>query len=93
MGTGLEMTLIAAVVLGGTSTAGGSGSIVGTVIGAFILSMISPAINYLGISPNWSDAVKGAIIIISVVVSGARHIKRKRVIEPLTEKQLRKEAA
>ena len=80
MGSGLEMTFIAAVVLGGTSTAGGSGKIIGTVIGAFILAMISPAINYLGISPNWSDAIKGAIISISVLVTAARYIKKKRVI-------------
>lgn len=80
MGSGLEMTFIASVVLGGTSTDGGSGKIFGTVIGAFILAMIAPAINYLGISPNWSDAIKGAIIIISVVVSAAKNIKKKRVI-------------
>lgn len=80
MGSGLEMTFIAAVVLGGTSTAGGSGKIQGTIIGAVILAMISPAINYLGISPNWSDAVKGAIIIISVVASSAKYLKKKRVI-------------
>lgn len=80
MGSGLEMTVIAAVVLGGTSTDGGSGRLIGTVIGAFILAMIAPAINYLGISPNWSDAIKGAIIIISVVVSAAKNIKKKRVI-------------
>ncbi len=80
MGSGLEMTFIAAVILGGTSTSGGSGKIIGTVIGAFILCMISSAINYLGISPNWSDAIKGAIIIISVVVSALKYIKRKRKI-------------
>lgn len=81
MGTGLEMTFIAAVVLGGTSTAGGSGKILGTVIGAFILALVSPAINYLGISPDWSDAVKGAIIIISVVVTAAKYIQKRRVID------------
>lgn len=86
MGSGLEMTFIAAVVLGGTSTAGGSGKLIGTVIGAFILSMIAPAINYLGISPNWSDAIKGAIIIISVVVSAAKNFKKKRVIVSNSEK-------
>ena len=80
MGSGLEMTFIAAVVLGGTSTAGGSGRILGTVFGAFILAMIAPAINYLGISPNWSDAVKGIIIIGSVVASAAKGFKKKRVI-------------
>ncbi|MDY3919160.1 MAG: ABC transporter permease [Candidatus Limivivens sp.] len=80
MGTGMEMTFIAAVVLGGTSSAGGSGRLIGTVIGAFILSIVSPAINFLGISPNWADAVKGAIILISVVVSASKNIKRKRVV-------------
>lgn len=83
MGSGLEMTFIAAVVLGGTSTAGGSGKILGTVIGAFILAMIAPAINYLGISPNWSDAIKGAIIIISVLVTATKYIKKKRVISTI----------
>ena len=81
MGAGLEMTLIAAVVLGGTSTSGGSGRIIGTVIGAFILAMIAPAINYLGISPNWAEAVKGTIIIASVVISGAKYLKKKRVVD------------
>lgn len=80
MGTGMEMTFIAAVVLGGTSSAGGSGKLEGTIIGALILAMVAPAITYLGISSNWSDAVKGAIILLSVVVSEAKNIKRKRVI-------------
>ena len=80
MGSGLEMTFIAAVVLGGTSSAGGSGKVIGTVIGAFILSLISPAINYIGISPDWADAIKGAIIIVSVVASAAKNFKKKRVI-------------
>ena len=69
MGSGIEMTLIAAVVLGGTSIAGGSGKISGTILGAFILSIISPAMNYIGLSSDWSDAVMGAIILISVIVS------------------------
>lgn len=81
MGSGIEMTLIAAVILGGTSTAGGSGKVLGTVFGTLILSIISPAINYLGISPNWSDAIKGAIIIASVVVGAFNYIKKKRVIK------------
>ena len=79
MANGKEMTFIAAVVLGGTSTAGGSGKLIGTVIGAFILSLVSPAINYLGISPDWSDAIMGGIIILSVVAS-AVNIKKKRRI-------------
>lgn len=78
MGSGLEMTFIAAVVLGGTSISGGSGKILGTVFGALILSIISPAINYLGISPDWSDAIQGIIIIISVVIAAIRFVKRKK---------------
>ena len=80
MGTGLEMTFIAAVVLGGTSTAGGSGKLTGTIIGALILAMIAPAINYMKISPDWSDAVKGAIIIVSVLAASLKEAKKKRVI-------------
>lgn len=69
MGSGLEMTFIACVVLGGTSISGGRGKVQGTVLGAIILSLISPAINYLGISPDWSDAIMGVIIIVAVIIS------------------------
>lgn len=81
MGSGLEMTFIAAVVLGGTSISGGSGKILGTVFGALILSIISPAINYLGISPDWSEAIQGIIIIVSVVISAIRFVKKKKLIK------------
>ena len=77
MGSGLEMTFIAAVVLGGTSVAGGSGKLLGTVFGAAVLSIIAPATNYLGISSDWSDAIMGAIIIFAVVVSALRLEGRK----------------
>lgn len=80
MGSGLEMTLIAAVVLGGTNTAGGSGKVIGTVIGALILAIVTPAVNYLGISANWSDAIKGIIIIVSVVLNALRDVEKKRDI-------------
>lgn len=80
MASGLEMTFIAAVVLGGTSIAGGSGKILGTVFGALILSIISPAINYLGISSDWSDAIMGIIIIVSVILGAMKFIKRKKII-------------
>jgi ribose transport system permease protein len=79
MGTGLEMTFIAAVVLGGTSTAGGSGKLIGTVLGALILSIIAPAINYLGISSDWSDAIMGIIIIVAVVVGVIKFKQRKLI--------------
>lgn len=80
MGSNLEMTFIAAVVLGGTSTDGGTGKVIGTVIGALILSMITSATNYLGISSDWSDAIKGAIIIASVIVSSKSVGQKKRIL-------------
>jgi ribose/xylose/arabinose/galactoside ABC-type transport system permease subunit len=79
MGAGIEMVLIAAVVLGGTSPAGGKGRIVGTIIGAFILAIITPAINYMKISPDWSDAVTGAIILVSMVVNAFNFKKRRKI--------------
>lgn len=78
MGSGLEMTFIAAVVLGGTSVSGGSGKLLGTVFGAAVLSVISPAVNYLGISSDWSDAIMGAIIIIAVIVSAMQSFRGKK---------------
>lgn len=84
MANGMEMTFIAAVVLGGTSTAGGSGKLLGTVIGALILASVSPAINFLGISPDWSDAIMGVIIIASVV-SGTLRVHKKKSAAPVAE--------
>jgi ribose/xylose/arabinose/galactoside ABC-type transport system permease subunit len=78
MGSGLAMTFIAAVVLGGTSIAGGSGKVLGTVLGALILSIISPAVTYLGISSDWSDAIMGTIIIVSVIVGAMKYVAKKR---------------
>lgn len=81
MGSGLEMIFIAAVVLGGTSVSGGSGKLIGTVLGALILSLIAPAANYLGISPDWSDAITGTVIIVAVIVgaiSGVSKVRSKK---------------
>lgn len=78
MGAGMEMTFIAAVVVGGTSVTGGRGSILGTAFGAFLLSIISPALYHLGVSDSWSTAVMGAIIIIAVAVSAVKGVKYKK---------------
>jgi ribose/xylose/arabinose/galactoside ABC-type transport system permease subunit len=69
MGMGLEMQFIAAALLGGTSVAGGRGTVLGTVFGTLILSIIAPASNYLGINPDYSDLVTGIIIVFSVVIN------------------------
>lgn len=75
MGAGMEMTFIAAVVVGGTSVTGGSGNLLGTAFGALLLSIISPALYHLGVSDSCSTAVMGAIIIIAVTVSAMKGIR------------------
>lgn len=67
-----ELDAIAAVVIGGTSLAGGRGSIWGTVIGALILGIINNMLNLLGVSPYLQGLVKGAVILIAVLMQYKR---------------------
>jgi ribose transport system permease protein len=62
-----ELDSIAAVVIGGTSLAGGRGSIWGTVIGAIILGIINNMLNMLGVSPYLQGTVKGFVILVAVL--------------------------
>jgi rhamnose transport system permease protein len=71
-GLGLEMKVIAAVVIGGSSITGGHGRIAGTVLGVILLGMIGPALTYLGISAYWERAIHGAIILTAVAMDGFR---------------------
>ena len=72
MGTGLELEVIAAVVVGGTSLFGGSGRIFGTLIGAFIIAVMRTGMNQLNFKDPVQDMVLGAIIIIAVLLDRAR---------------------
>ncbi|MBU3892926.1 ribose ABC transporter permease [Serratia rubidaea] len=67
-GTGYELDAIAAVVLGGTSLAGGKGRIVGTLIGALILGFLNNGLNLLGISSYYQMIVKAVVILLAVLV-------------------------
>jgi ribose transport system permease protein len=71
-----NLDAIAAVVIGGTSLFGGTGSILGTVIGAFIPTVLRYGFTIQGISSFWQDVVVGAIIIIAVLFD---QIRRRRV--------------
>jgi ribose transport system permease protein len=75
-GIGFELDAIAAVVLGGTSIAGGRGSIVGTLIGALTLGVLNNGLNLMGVSPYTQKILKGAIIILSVLASTWRRRDR-----------------
>jgi rhamnose transport system permease protein len=78
-GVGLEMKVIAAVVVGGTSVAGGSGSVAGTVLGVVLLAAIGPALTFLGVSAYWERAIQGGIILLAIAVDGLRHSAHTRV--------------
>jgi ribose transport system permease protein len=67
-GFGIEMDAIGAVLLGGASLNGGSGTIRGTVIGVLILGLIANGLNLLGVNPLLRDGVKGAIILLAILI-------------------------
>ena len=66
LGQGYELEAIAAVVIGGTSLSGGEGSILGTIIGAFIMSVLTNGLRILSIPQEWQTVVIGVIVILAV---------------------------
>jgi len=71
-GLGLEMKVIASVVVGGAAITGGRGTIAGTVLGVTLLGAIGPALTFLGVSAQWERAVQGLIILAAVTVDALR---------------------
>lgn len=67
-GTGYELDAIAAVVLGGTSLAGGVGKITGTALGAIIIGVLGNALNLLDVSSYYQMMIKAAVILIAVLI-------------------------
>ena len=66
LGAGYELEAIAAVVIGGTSLSGGQGTILGTVIGAFIISTLTNGLRILSVPQEWQMVVTGVIVILAV---------------------------
>jgi ribose transport system permease protein len=77
LGLGYELEAIAAVVIGGTSLAGGRGTILGTLIGALIMSVLTNGLRVLSVAPEWQTVVTGAIIIIAVYADQMRRREAK----------------
>jgi erythritol transport system permease protein len=67
-GETFELNAIAAAVLGGTSLSGGRGTIAGTLVGAFVIGVLSDGLVMLGISSFWQMVIKGLVIIAAVVL-------------------------
>lgn len=72
MGQGLELQAIAAVVIGGTSLAGGRGSVWGTFVGVLLLGMISNVLNLKNVAPSWQYVALGAMVVFAVAVQNYR---------------------
>jgi len=68
-GTGVTFTAISAAVIGGTALAGGSGTVIGALLGAVVLAVLQNGFNLIGISANPFFLILGAAILISMIVN------------------------
>ncbi|NRF77382.1 ABC transporter permease, partial [Citrobacter braakii] len=66
---GFELQVVAACVIGGISTMGGTGRVLGCLCGALFLGVINNALPVIGISPFWQMAISGAVIVIAVLLN------------------------
>ncbi len=69
---GYELTVLAAVVLGGTSIVGGKGSLLGTVMGVILIALIQNGLNLLGVSSYWHIVITGGVILVSISTTAWR---------------------
>lgn len=75
-GVGMELNVIAAVVIGGASLKGGSGTVLGAVLGLALLSVVTSSLILLDVSPYWQDVVKGLILLGAVTVDHLMNVKK-----------------
>ena len=74
-----ELNAIAAVVLGGTSLAGGRGSVLGTVIGAFVIGILADGLVMNGVSSFWQQVIKGLVIVLAVIIDQGQARMQERL--------------
>jgi ribose transport system permease protein len=73
--TGWELDIIAAVVIGGASLSGGVGTVLGTIIGALLMTTIRTGCVLNGIPTPWTEIITGAIIVVAVIIDRLRNRK------------------
>lgn len=82
-GVGMELNIIAASVIGGASLKGGSGTILGAILGMALLSVVSSSLILLDVSAYWQDAIRGFILLAAVAIDHMLHNrKRIRTVKP-----------
>ena len=77
-GVGYESDAIAAAIIGGTSPSGGSGTILGTVIGALTIAVLKNGLNLLQVNPFWQQIAIGIVIIVAVFIDNLRKKNNKK---------------
>ena len=69
LGSGYEMDAIAAAIIGGASTRGGEGTIIGTIVGAFIISVLTNGLRMMSVATEWQTVLTGVVVILAVCVA------------------------
>ncbi len=75
-GTTYELTAIAAVVIGGAALTGGRGTILGTLLGAFVIGFLSDGLVIIGVSSYWQTVFTGAVIVLAVLLNSIQYSRR-----------------
>jgi ribose transport system permease protein len=81
IGIGIEFTVIAAVILGGTKLTGGSGTVLGSVIGAVFLVLIDNGLNLLNASPYIYDVVRGTVLLAAVAIDRFSAMRQQNALD------------
>ena len=90
---GMEMNIIAGVVLGGTSITGGAGTMIGTILGTFLIVLVENSMILLGIPTTWKSVFVGAVIVIGVAVSAMQVMRAAKAAEKAKVAKFEKEGA
>jgi ribose transport system permease protein len=77
-GIGMELSVIAAAVIGGASLNGGSGTIAGAVLGAALLSLVTSSLILLNVPVYWQDIIRGAILLVAVTIDHLLNTRKAR---------------
>ena len=74
-GAGLELDAIGGAIIGGTSMTGGQGSIVGTLLGVFVMSLLKTGLPYVGLQANWQQIITGLVLIVAIYIDVLKNKK------------------
>ena len=74
-GPGLELDAIGGAIIGGTSMTGGQGSVIGTLLGVFVMSLLKTGLPYVGLQANWQQIITGIVLIVAIYIDVLKNKK------------------